>query len=697
MKPMKLFLLLTGLLVALVVKTASAQRYPFYNLNVENGLIQSQARGLAQDKDGNLWISTLGGLSRFDGESFTNYTVRDGMLSNDINTVAADAAGKIWVGFSKGISSYDGKSFKHYRLQSNEVNDGNVVTDIVSSPIGTWCVSSGKVYQINGGKIKALLLPDGETKATALLYAGGRLYVACNNGMLYSQKEGIFDSVRFRTKNIASTVLDIFQDSRRRLWLATSYGPLEVVGDHVDPVKVRGVSLEGISTLSITEDNQGALWLALPNGVLNLTDSTIQWFNKKNGLSDNPFYKLLTDKEGNVWMASDGQGVFRFSGAQFTSIDERTGLPSAQVMSIASDYKGKLFLGTYDAGLYVFEKNRINKLKLPVEGDLPIMALNYVDETLWIGTAGAGLLRYKNGHLTAYTTENSSLPSNYVASLYYNEEGQLLIGTLNGGALFKNNKFSILPIKGTIVHSAINIGNDSLLVATGNGLELIYKDQVTRFVTGKAPDSASPKCMLKTGDELWIGTSDNGAICYNLRTKKAMVLNKNNGMRSDFVYNLIADNEGNIWAGTGYGIHKIVKNEKGSVSIFFYGREQGISGMESNLNSVLKMPDGSIWFGTTNGAQHYQPSNKMVVSEPSSLVLHSIRVFGEDIKDTTYFDSTGAWYNIPYGLKLPPKKNNVTFTFHAVTLAGKEQVRYRYKIANLDAIWSEWTDINTVT
>jgi len=95
MKWLKSFIWVTGVLMAGFLKPAIAQRYPFYNLNVENGLIQSQARGLAQDKDGNLWISTLGGLSRYDGEEFTNYTVRDGMLSNDINTVAADDDGKI--------------------------------------------------------------------------------------------------------------------------------------------------------------------------------------------------------------------------------------------------------------------------------------------------------------------------------------------------------------------------------------------------------------------------------------------------------------------------------------------------------------------------------------------------------------------------------------------------------------------------
>ena len=41
----------------------SAQRYSFYNLGVENGLIQSQVRAVTQDSYGHLWVGTLGGLS----------------------------------------------------------------------------------------------------------------------------------------------------------------------------------------------------------------------------------------------------------------------------------------------------------------------------------------------------------------------------------------------------------------------------------------------------------------------------------------------------------------------------------------------------------------------------------------------------------------------------------------------------------
>ncbi len=93
---------------------AGAQRYPFHNLSVDDGLLQSQATCLAQDKTGNLWIGTLGGLSRYDGKTFTNYTVRNGLMNNVVWAVAVDTQGNIWVGDQSGLSQFDGKKFVHY-------------------------------------------------------------------------------------------------------------------------------------------------------------------------------------------------------------------------------------------------------------------------------------------------------------------------------------------------------------------------------------------------------------------------------------------------------------------------------------------------------------------------------------------------------------------------------------------------------
>ncbi|KAK6026932.1 Two component regulator propeller [Ostertagia ostertagi] len=87
-----------------------AQRYPFYNVSIEHGLIQSQVQCMVQDKAGHLWVGTLGGLSRYDGHSFNTYSVRDGLPDNSVQALDADASGTIWIGTKKGLATYDGPS-----------------------------------------------------------------------------------------------------------------------------------------------------------------------------------------------------------------------------------------------------------------------------------------------------------------------------------------------------------------------------------------------------------------------------------------------------------------------------------------------------------------------------------------------------------------------------------------------------------
>lgn len=682
------------LVVISIGTDVTAQRYPFYNLNVESGLIQSQARGgLAQDKLGNLWIATLGGLSRYNGEYFTNYTVRDGLLSNEVNTLVADENGTIWLGDAKGISKVDAKGFTHYQLNPSESSGENNVSQIVPANKELWCIANGKVFNFKNENSTQLKLPA-HIKLSALLVYKGGLLMAAENGWIYQLRNNRFDSIAIPSKERAYT-FGIFEDSKERILLATNKGIYRLNERNIQPLIIAHRPINFAIT-SLAEDKSGALWAGTGTGVVKLTDTSFTWFNKKNGLSDNPFYHVLTDKEGNVWMASDGQGVFRFSGAEFSSLDERSGLPSAQVMSIAADKKGKLFLGTYEAGLYSFENGKISKIELP-ENYTSVMAMRYAQDALWMGVSGGGLVMYDGHSYTNFTTKNSLLPSNHVSAIYNDERDRLWVGALNGLVYKKGSEFVKVPVGNTAVQDILSIGNDSVLIATGSGIKLYHNGKVEDFKTGKAPDSASPQCFLKRGDELWIGTSDNGLIYYHLRSGKSFVLNKSNGLRSDFIYNIIDDDENNIWAGTGYGIHKIAFRDRTKPVIHFYGREQGISGMESNHNAALKMPDGSIWFGTTNGAAHYVPARSNVAATPISIVMQSVKLFGDNISDTAYFDSTDHWYKIPYGLQLPFKKNNLTFTFHAVSLTGGEQIVYRYCIKGLDAPWSEWSEVNTVT
>ena len=79
---------------------------------VEDGLIDNHVNDLLLDRQGNLWIATLGGISCFDGSTFRTFTTEDGLPSNRIHCLFEDARGHLWIGTDQGVTQYDGRLFQ---------------------------------------------------------------------------------------------------------------------------------------------------------------------------------------------------------------------------------------------------------------------------------------------------------------------------------------------------------------------------------------------------------------------------------------------------------------------------------------------------------------------------------------------------------------------------------------------------------
>ncbi|MFI5196030.1 MAG: two-component regulator propeller domain-containing protein [Chitinophagales bacterium] len=685
-----------------ITVTARSQRYPFHNLSVDDGLLQSQATCLAQDKAGNLWIGTLGGLSRYDGMAFTNYTVRNGLLNNVVWAVAVDTQGNIWIGGQSGLSQFNGKKFVHYPKPQQSPPAINNTQQIQTVNDTIWWRVQGAVYFVTKGKIKYFVTPGPTGFVSSMLAEKEGLWIA-KEGVIYHLYSNKVDTLKFTVPSdqMPPGIRTIFRDRDGMIWITTSIGLYKIDHGSLVPYTINEMPIPFLSeALSVTQDKTGSLWFGTTNGVVKVSDNTVQYYNKHNSLSDNAFPDMLTDAAGNVWMASDGQGIFRFSGTLFSGLDESTGLPGAQIMSIACNYKDSLFLGTYDAGLYIFKDGKVSTLSFPTNPVPAITCLCYTHNSkLWIGTHSRGLWSYENDIFRQYTAPDRNFPSNQINSLYEDPGHRLWIGFANGAMVLEHDSFKTVMTDKSPVYSFLSIGDNKVLIATENGLLQYNAGDTSKFKTNTILDSSSVhvQCFILSGKYLWTGSSDNGVIRYNMETGKALVINKSNGLRSDCIYNIIADNDGNIWVGTGFGIHKIRMNEQDEPQITFYGKEQGITGMESNINSVLKLPDGSIWFGTTNGALHYQPHTTVVSSSPASITLRSVKLAGENTIARSYYDSTDNWYGVPYNLRLPYKKNNISFTFQAIMLSGVQQALYRYRMEGLDAQWSDWSATNSVS
>ncbi len=79
---------------------------------IEDGLIDDRVTDLLEDRHGNLWVATLGGLCCFDGSTFQTFTTDDGLPSNRIRCLFEDRQGHLWLGTDGGVAHYDGQLFQ---------------------------------------------------------------------------------------------------------------------------------------------------------------------------------------------------------------------------------------------------------------------------------------------------------------------------------------------------------------------------------------------------------------------------------------------------------------------------------------------------------------------------------------------------------------------------------------------------------
>ena len=149
------------ILALFISVSAYTQQYNFISYSIEEGLVQSQIRSISQDKDGYIWIGTLGGLSKFDGINFENFSTNDGLLSNQINAIYNDSKGNICLGTQGGVSIYDGSSFKNYFFKK-ELSQNSVLSIVEDKSGKLWLATDGAgVICMDDTTFNYIVLPNG--------------------------------------------------------------------------------------------------------------------------------------------------------------------------------------------------------------------------------------------------------------------------------------------------------------------------------------------------------------------------------------------------------------------------------------------------------------------------------------------------------------------------------------------------------
>jgi signal transduction histidine kinase/ligand-binding sensor domain-containing protein len=682
--------------ILLACTNAGAQRLAFFNLKVEDGLAQSQATCMTQDRSGNLWIGTFGGLSRFDGRKIRNYSVGDGLLSNAIVSIHFTKSGRLYFCSGGGMQYFDGTQFKKVWT-----TDGKILANVAQIEEDR----SGTLFLLRNDR-QLFRLPQANDTAfavkelapcTSILIANSSLYCAYNDGSLHQfrntndlKNQTIYPGIA------GSFIIKIFCDSKGRIWCSTTKGVARLNTSQLELFQTRDrVKLEAIA-IAIGEDNRGNIWLGTNFGTLRFTDTSINVVRRKNGLTDNIVYCLLKDAEGNLWMGTDGEGIFRYSGGPFVSLDEANGLLNKQVTGITGDKQGRLFFCGYMGKVVQYDigTGQSQPLNLKSLSDVAVQNLLYQEgKGLWIATRGKGLIRYHTSE-QVYKGPGGIFPTD-IYCLHLSADSTLYAGYPGGVLCIKDKNESTISLSAESPKCITTAGSDSLFLVTNQGLRLFVKGVEKPLTMPKELRGTDIQCIVYSLGKLFLGSAEKGVLIYNINSGLTRQLNTKNGLSSDFIYTLTEDAQHNIWAGTGRGICRISVN-RDSFKIQVYRKGNGIIGLENNSNAAYADPNGRLWFGTTEGVSCYMPSAQPVKSRVQSIVLESVSLLGGRSIDKQYYKEKEGWYGIPHELCLPYRFNNLSFTFQAVTLSPSENIQYRYTLEGSDVHLSEWIDGTTI-
>jgi ligand-binding sensor domain-containing protein/class 3 adenylate cyclase len=323
-----------------------------------NGLGHDLVRTMLQDRSGAVWAGTaFGGVSKFISDAFMHFTDRDGLGSRIVSAIHRTPDGLLWFGtVGGGVAQWDGQ-----RLRNYDKADGLSDTYVLA------------VSEDRGGH---LLVGTGTQGIFRML--NGRLIPHALPG---------------------HRVMCMQQDAEERLWIGSDKGLYADVGD-ARPIAI-GPHRTAIHGLAPAGDT---LWVTTSQGLFLVDTRRMPWrLERMPLLPAIPMTDLVRDSRGNLWIGTEGHGLYRLNGHTVDSLSTHNGLSSHSVEQVLLDAYEDIWLGTR-RGIDHLQLDELQERVLRIvnhgaeEGFVGIETFRNAgmldsDSTLWFGTV-RGATRY---------------------------------------------------------------------------------------------------------------------------------------------------------------------------------------------------------------------------------------------------------------------------------------------------------------
>lgn len=623
------------LICGTTLNVVGAENFTLRVWQVRDGLPQNQVTAITQTPDGYLWFGTLNGLARFDGTRFRvfDHTNTKGMESSRVEGLELDDEGRIEVVLEEGrVGRFGETGFEPFQREpSDDRPELRAIEDVdaktVSAKGGEWIAGERRLRRFVGGEV------------------------------------------------------------------VEDYGPYSFAA----PLRI----------VAMLEDREGRLWLATDgDGVLcyhgvNSADE----FRGAEGLPENRVRCLFEDRDGNVWAGTDGGGVVRFRPRMFRSPVGSSGLVGERVNSVAVDGTDDIWIGTAESGLLVWDGTQHTAALSPDRNRIVTLLADASGLNVWVGTDGQGLFRVNRRDTESLFLEDreiAGLNETRVQALLEDRDGAIWVGTRNGLVRVEGERVEWRELgdgsERPDVRCLVQSADGSIWVGThGSGLLRMDGRTVRKFDRKKGlADNYVWSLLAEEDGVIWVGTFGGGLSRFE--DGIFQTLGVSHGLPDKVISSVLRDRLGDLWMGSQRGVFRV---RRGELEDFFAGRSTRVGVSLFDVDDGLISPEcvgghqpsgvaartGEMIFATTKGLAMIDPAALAASSEAPPVVIESVL-----LNDTRVFESLPGRREagrLEQAIQVGPGRARIGINFAGMDFAKPDKIAYRYRLSGRDEDWVE--------
>lgn len=630
-----------------------------------------QIWSITEDEYGYLWFGGARGVVRFDGINYRLYrhdpANKNSIPRGIIARILSTSTGKLWFATERGLYQYrrDKDDFEMQPLPPNitvlwdlheAAQEGCLYLAYPGRGIGFFCQQS-RIF-------KELPIIENHQEKDEQFYAlhvdsAGALWIGSDRGLYkYRSGKGVIGKYK-----MIEPITKIQEDALGNVWVGTLDGLYRhnesddaLIRYEHDPKKPN--TLSGNSVGDILLDREERLWIVLDGGGLNLYDSRIDGFlrldsneYKPGSLKTTSIRRGHVSKNNDIWLGFHPYGVAvssKFSKYidSFTYEPNNTNsLSSSTIHSLVHGADDELWVGT-DKGINKIDLKQGTVIRLqellknaPVDIHKPVLSLMYDSVgRVWAGTWGGGLflVDVANNTIKNYvhnSRDDKSISSDAVFSLMEIDENSILVAAGNGIEILNipTGRFSKIPDYNSGVEKILDIDDKFSLIKDYHSLHLF--DKTNHQLVESAHFSGFTSKILDIHKDnrgvLWLLT-ESGIYKQNNLFEPIQFVKSTLAEQNGFFEQLIEASQGWIWLGGSDGLTGMDLSSNFSKNINqHYGIPQG---SYISPRATARLKDGRIVSGGTDGLVMLSPELTNQQQNPKKIVFTDLTINGQRVE-----------------------------------------------------------------